>query len=570
MTSRRISGTYTTGRSLSAGKVEIASTRAFTSFISSRGSLRDSTSTTTVPQAFDGRGAEPLDPFQVLDGFLDLDRDAFLDLRRRGAGERHPHRDRAQLEGREDLQRDLRGQRPGAEAEQGDHQQVRRHVVAREPGDHALHCAAPSAATRSDCGPRRGAGATPSMVAATSVPPAATASGVMLTTSPASSPAVTTACSPSVHATVTGRRCRRLSSSTSSTSAAVAQRAAREHERVFQGPADDLDLHELADPERRLAVRGGLVGVIHLRDDEQLARAGVNRALGAHDAAGPAPFLATDRRLDDDLRAGGAALRGLAAEAFRQVHELELAAGQRQSYLDVVRRIDPREQGAGRDELPDVHVLFQHLAIVGCADPGPLEVEARPLELRPGGQHGGARRRDLRLAQAELRRLAPEHAPVALDHLGLGQLLLERRLGLGHLRLGAGDGQLVVARVEGHQHVAFLEEAALAERWRDGDDLPGHLRNQGALGARLHGPLAPDDDPVILGHCADRVDGDRHLGRVELRRRRTLRDDVSASSKRGQQHEHGKSPLEELVEHLGLLKKGSVDRAVRDCNRAVA
>jgi len=74
--------------------------------------------------------------------------------------------------------------------------------------------------------------------------------------------------------------------------------------------------------------------------------------------------------------------------------------------------------------------------------------------------------------------------------VGLGLFLREAQPCLGELRARAHDRLLIIERVDLDEHIIQLEEAALGERGGDPRDPAGDLRDELALGAWPHRPLA--------------------------------------------------------------------------------
>src|SRR6056297_50366 len=125
-----------TGFSASAGKVAMASTWVFTSLSTS---FRSSPWATCPHGAhtLGGSGTDLDDAVDILDGLLDLDHHPLFHFLGRGAEVGHPYDDRVHLEVGRGLLADGEG-RDDAEGDDQEHQQVRRNVIAGEPGDEAL------------------------------------------------------------------------------------------------------------------------------------------------------------------------------------------------------------------------------------------------------------------------------------------------------------------------------------------------------------------------------------------------------------------------------------------------
>jgi hypothetical protein len=313
----------------------------------------------------------------------------------------------------------------------------------------------------------------------------------------------------------------------------AAQRCAGQLEDVLHEAPFDLRVHEQAHRQRRpLAPALAIVGVVDPGHDVDHARACVERTLGAHHVTGPAVeltrVLGTESHRGSvrglGLRCGvrlaqlGAGLRrgtrGRFPVVAGQVEKGEVGIADGEPHLCVVDGVDARERLAAAYVATHVDVLGAHAAREGGADLAALEVELGTSHRHPGLADAclGARLGVGGVVEGlPARRAARAHGALALqDGAGQRQVALRPRQG----SLGALERDLVVARVDSHQHVVLCEQAARCEIGRDPHDAAGDLADQLTLGARLHGALGTNAELHRAESRASYLDERRHRRRA--------------------------------------------------------
>lgn len=125
----------------------------------------------------------------------------------------------------------------------------------------------------------------------------------------------------------------------------------------------------------------------------------------------------------------------------------------------------------------------------------------------------------------------------------LGFLLFPQQLftGFRHQCLGLGDGVVVVARIDGQEHLAGLEETARGEGRMNPDHFAGNFRDEIDFGARGDYPLGMNVQPHRLGAGHDGFDGRRlPFRRLRLDFRLVLDQRPGAHAAQGQEHRRKK------------------------------
>ncbi|MGH8569430.1 MAG: hypothetical protein ACREXU_15845, partial [Gammaproteobacteria bacterium] len=100
----------------------------------------------------------------------------------------------------------------------------------------------------------------------------------------------------------------------------------------------------------------------------------------------------------------------------------------------------------------------------------------------------------------------PKRLPFARGLFGLGLFAQQFLPGLGDLRLYLGDGEVIIARVDGQEHPALFEKATGGKGGMDVVDLSGDLGDQIDLGAGCDHALGVDIEAHGLrpsGHHLD-------------------------------------------------------------------